>query len=99
MSMKVQRSPVMGVQGVCGWRWEQWQSLGTTIFRLYPEATGKPLAGFNKEAASDLSSRKTTHAVVQRRLNGEDGGKEVPEEGVSDESGEMLGTAPQILMS
>lgn len=93
--MKVKRFPRDEGAGSV---WVAVEAMATAIFRLYPKDTRKPLAGFNREAASDLSSRKTTHAVVQSRLNGGDGGKEVPEEGVSDASGETLGTAPQILM-
>lgn len=56
------------------------------------------MEGFKRAATSDLSSRKISLAVVWSGLNGEDRGREAPKEGVSHESGGILGSASQILM-
>lgn len=49
------------------------------------------MESFKRTATSDLSSRKISLALVQSRLNGEDGDGEAPRKGVSYDSGGDVG--------
>lgn len=81
-----------------GWR-EQWQTRLDIIMELkYLDSILRTLGShwkvFNRAGVSDSSARKISVAVAPSRLNGNNGGREVPEKGVSGESEGMSNSAP-----